>query len=138
MPTASNRPQAPSTAPEHVTDAQSLNPSISAQHSTDSMHTHDAGDVPSAPALIEPVYGEKGQDKRGEVQFSVELTQLSGLADTYAMDIRRVKGDQKSYGFVYSKFKSCVPSSPLSPLRITDISPLSSTCAISTLKPYGS
>jgi len=98
-----------STAPESITDGQSLNPSISAQHSTDSMHTPDgSGDVPSAPALIEPVYGEKGQDKRGEVQFSVELTQLSGLADTYAMDIRRVKGDQKSYGFVYSKFKSYV------------------------------
>lgn len=73
-------------------------PSISAHHSTDSIHA-------SAPVAAEPIYGKRSEDKGGEVLFSVELTRMEGLPDMYHLDIRRVKGELKSYQFLYTKLR---------------------------------
>ncbi|KAI0270614.1 hypothetical protein BC834DRAFT_841439 [Gloeopeniophorella convolvens] len=49
----------------------------------------------------EPVYGDPSQDQGDEVRFSVELTKLDGLKDTYSVDVRRLKGNLRSYKFLY-------------------------------------
>lgn len=74
-------------------------PSISAHHSTDSIHDT------SAPIVAEPIYGKRSEDKGGEVIFSVELTRMGGLPDMYHLDIRRLKGELKSYQFLYTKLR---------------------------------
>jgi len=49
----------------------------------------------------EPMYGDPTQDQGDEVRFYVELTKLEGLKDTYSIDIRRLKGNLRSYKFLY-------------------------------------
>lgn len=78
---------------------------ISAHQSTDSVH--ESSGLPTAPIAIEPVYGKRSEDKAGEILFSAELTRMGGLSDTYHLDIRRVKGDLKTYQFLYTKVKEC-------------------------------
>ena len=52
------------------------------------------------PTLVNTLYGDKSQDQGGEVTFTVELTRFDHLEDTYSLDIRRVKGNLKSYEFL--------------------------------------
>jgi len=54
----------------------------------------------SSPAN-EPIYGDTQQDRGDEVRFSVELTRIDRLDDTYSLDIRRLKGNLSSYKFLY-------------------------------------
>ena len=54
---------------------------------------------------IEAVYGHATQDAGNEVRFSVELTRLSGLSDTFSLDIRRLKGNLRSYKFLYDTLR---------------------------------
>jgi protein-serine/threonine kinase len=54
-----------------------------------------------SPTDAEIVYGVRSEDPGDEVRFSVELTRLDGLMDTYCLDIRRLKGNLKSYKFIY-------------------------------------
>lgn len=63
-----------------------------------------------APAQItgEPVYGSTPQDQGDEVRFSVELTRLDRLDDTYSLDIRRLKGNLRSYKFLYDTVREYV------------------------------
>ena len=65
-----------------------------------------------APAQVtgEPVYGSTQQDQGDEVRFSVELTRLDRLDDTYSLDIRRLKGNLRSYKFLYDTLRECVPN----------------------------
>lgn len=56
----------------------------------------------------EPVYGDPIQDQGDEVRFYVELTKLDGLKDTYSIDIRRLKGNLRSYKFLYDCITECV------------------------------
>jgi protein-serine/threonine kinase len=56
----------------------------------------------------EPVYGDPTQDQGDEVRFYVELTKLDGLKDTYSIDIRRLKGNLRSYKFLYDYITQCV------------------------------
>ncbi|KAF9007011.1 hypothetical protein BDQ17DRAFT_255212 [Cyathus striatus] len=52
------------------------------------------------------LYGESiAEDPADEVRFSVELTRLDRLKDTYSLDIRRLKGNLRSYGFLYSAIR---------------------------------
>jgi protein-serine/threonine kinase len=53
----------------------------------------------------DPVYGDPAQDAGNEVRFSVELTRLSGLNDTFSLDIRRLKGNLRSYKFLYDTLR---------------------------------
>jgi protein-serine/threonine kinase len=54
------------------------------------------------------VYGDPTQDQGDEVRFYVELTKLDGLKDTYSIDIRRLKGNLRSYKFLYDCITECV------------------------------
>ena len=62
------------------------------------------------PAPINTLYGDQSQDQGGEVRFSVELTRLDRLEDTYSLDIRRLKGNLKSYKFLYDSLRELVDS----------------------------
>jgi protein-serine/threonine kinase len=48
-----------------------------------------------------PIYGPSHADMADEVRFSVELTRLDRLKDTYSLDVRRLKGNLRSYKFLY-------------------------------------
>jgi len=52
---------------------------------------------------LDIAYGS--QEPGDEVRFSVELTQLEGLSGTYSLDIRRLKGNLRSYKFVYDTLR---------------------------------
>jgi protein-serine/threonine kinase len=51
------------------------------------------------------IFGDQSQDQGGEVRFSVELTRLDRLEDMYSLDIRRLKGNLKSYKFLYDSLR---------------------------------
>ncbi|KAF8968767.1 hypothetical protein BDZ97DRAFT_1797949 [Flammula alnicola] len=51
------------------------------------------------------LYGSPSDDSMDEVRFSVELTRLTGLSGTYSLDIRRLKGNLRSYGFIYNTIR---------------------------------
>ncbi|KAG6868474.1 hypothetical protein C0993_002239 [Termitomyces sp. T159_Od127] len=50
-------------------------------------------------------YGDSAQDLGDEVKFSVELTRIDRLNDTYSLDIRRLKGNLRSYKFLYDTLR---------------------------------
>ncbi|KAJ6476345.1 CAMK/CAMKL/Kin4 protein kinase [Mycena sanguinolenta] len=54
---------------------------------------------------VETVYGTTTEDAGDEVRFSVELTRLNLLNDTYSLDIRRLKGNLRSYKFLYDTLR---------------------------------
>ncbi|KAJ3727325.1 CAMK/CAMKL/Kin4 protein kinase [Lentinula guzmanii] len=68
-------------------------------------------DTPNSSLVVsessgqEPLYGDPTEDVGDEVKFSVELTRLSGLNDTYSLDIRRLKGNLRSYKFLYDTIR---------------------------------
>jgi len=53
-------------------------------------------------------YGDSSQDAGDEVRFSVELTRIDRLNDTYSLDIRRLKGNLRSYKYLYDTLRECV------------------------------
>lgn len=67
----------------------------------------DEGSVVVAEPLIMPeaAYGDPSQDVGDEVRFSVELTRLDRLNDTFSLDIRRLKGNLRSYKFLYDTLR---------------------------------
>ncbi|EJD43558.1 hypothetical protein AURDEDRAFT_66169 [Auricularia subglabra TFB-10046 SS5] len=56
----------------------------------------------------DPLYGDRSQDLCDEVRFSVELTRIDRLDDTLSLDIRRLKGNLRSYKFLYDTLRECV------------------------------
>ncbi|KAJ7689455.1 hypothetical protein B0H17DRAFT_937375 [Mycena rosella] len=63
--------------------------------------------LPSSPHS-DVVYGDLLEDVGDEVRFSVELTRLDRLKDMYSLDVRRLKGNLKSYKFLYDTLRVCV------------------------------
>ncbi|KAI1795436.1 Pkinase-domain-containing protein [Ganoderma leucocontextum] len=59
----------------------------------------------SSPISLDAIYGDQQQDAGDEVRFSVELTRLDRLDDTYSLDIRRLKGNLRSYKFLYDTLR---------------------------------
>lgn len=63
------------------------------------------------PVVVEPTsshetaYGDPSQDAGDEVRFSVELTRIDRLSDTFSLDIRRLKGNLRSYKFLYDTIR---------------------------------
>lgn len=53
---------------------------------------------------IEPIYGPPN-DQGDEVRFSVEVTRIDRLDDLLSLDIRRLKGQLKSYKFLYDTIR---------------------------------
>ena len=62
----------------------------------------------SEPLIIsETAYGDVSVDAGGEVRFSVELTRIDRLNGTYSLEVRRLKGNLNSYGYLYETFRQC-------------------------------
>ena len=59
----------------------------------------------SSSSEVVSLYGGPTEDLGDEVRFSVELTRLGGLNDTYSLDIRRLKGNLRSYKFIYDTIR---------------------------------
>ncbi|KAF9449086.1 Pkinase-domain-containing protein [Macrolepiota fuliginosa MF-IS2] len=55
--------------------------------------------------MQETTYGDPSQDAGDEVRFSVELTRIDRLNDTFSLDIRRLKGNLRSYKFLYDTIR---------------------------------
>ena len=67
--------------------------------------------VVSEPLLMQDTtFGDPSQDAGNEVRFSVELTRLDRLNDTFSLDIRRLKGNLSSYKFLYDTLREYVGS----------------------------
>jgi hypothetical protein len=62
-------------------------------------------DDSSSSSEVSLLYGGPTEDPGDEVRFSVELTRLGGLSDTYSLDIRRLKGNLRSYKFIYDTIR---------------------------------
>lgn len=62
----------------------------------------------SVSAALATLYGDRSVDQGDEVRFSVELTRLDRLEDTLSLDIRRLKGNLRSYKFLYDTLRECV------------------------------
>jgi protein-serine/threonine kinase len=88
--------------------------SSSANQSAESLQ----GAAAAVPISVEPIYGKRNEDKGVEVQFSVELTRIHGLIDVFHLDIRRGKGDLRSYQFIYNTIKEYVSLSHLNAIFI--------------------
>ncbi|KAG6908810.1 hypothetical protein DXG01_003257 [Tephrocybe rancida] len=106
--------------------------------------TGQADDDISSPLTTEPTsilgattYGDPAQDAGDEVKFSVELTRIDRLNDTFSLDIRRLKGNLRSYKFLYDTLRD--PSTTIyfvmSPLRPSLFTASSSTTATATAYP---
>ena len=65
--------------------------------------------IVSEPLLMQEIaFGDISQDAGDEVRFSVELTRLDRLNDTFSLDIRRLKGNLRSYKFLYDTLRKYV------------------------------
>ncbi|KAJ7108640.1 hypothetical protein C8R44DRAFT_294557 [Mycena epipterygia] len=62
--------------------------------------------LPADRPSYDVVYGDMLEDVGDEVRFSVELTRLDRLKDMYSLDIRRLKGNLKSYKFLYNTLRT--------------------------------
>ncbi|KAJ7725284.1 CAMK/CAMKL/Kin4 protein kinase [Mycena maculata] len=70
---------------------------------------NNSGILTSEPvAQADTVYGAAPEDAGDEVRFSVELTRIDRLNDTYSLDIRRLKGNLRSYKFLYDTLRKYV------------------------------
>jgi protein-serine/threonine kinase len=65
----------------------------------------DAALVVEPSSIHETAYGDPSQDAGDEVRFSVELTRIDRLNDTFSLDIRRLKGNLRSYKFLYDTIR---------------------------------
>jgi hypothetical protein len=63
---------------------------------------------PEGTSSSETIYGDRTLDQGDEVRFSVELTRIDRLEDTLSLDIRRLKGNLRSYKFLYDTLRECV------------------------------
>ncbi|KAF8137427.1 hypothetical protein EV363DRAFT_1535916 [Boletus edulis] len=60
---------------------------------------------PTPSGVGERIYGGTAQDAGDEVRFSIELTRIDRLKDTYSLDIRRLKGNLRSYKFLHDTIR---------------------------------
>ncbi len=58
-----------------------------------------------SPIGAAAIYGVAQQDGGDEVRFAVELTRLAQLDGTYSLDVRRLKGNLRSYTFLYDTLR---------------------------------
>ena len=61
-----------------------------------------------AASRSSPLYGDVSNDIGDEIRFSVELTRIDRLEDTLSLDIRRLKGNLRSYKFIYDTLREFV------------------------------
>ena len=91
-----------------VSGVASSHPSLSLDDDNAATTTAPSPVDPSPSGVGEPIYGDTTQDAGDEVRFSVELTRIDRLKDTYSLDIRRLKGNLRSYKFLYDAIREYV------------------------------
>lgn len=96
IPPPLHSPSAPSNSFD--TDPDSILADSSAAHTLPEQ-------LPAGTVATEPLYGDRSVDQGDEVRFSVELTRLDRLEDTLSLDIRRLKGNLRSYKFLYDTLR---------------------------------
>ncbi|KAG9310881.1 Pkinase-domain-containing protein [Chiua virens] len=89
-----------------VSGVASSHPSLSLDD--DNPATAPSPVEPTPSGVGGPTYGDTAQDAGDEVRFSVELTRIDRLKDTYSLDIRRLKGNLRSYKFLYDTIREYV------------------------------
>ncbi|KAF9449084.1 hypothetical protein P691DRAFT_774931 [Macrolepiota fuliginosa MF-IS2] len=90
--------------PESTFKFRCIRPSQSSSESQPS--AEGFGPQSSLDITTNTIYAsDPSRDPAGEVRFSVELTRLAGLNDTYSLDIRRLKGNLRSYQFLYETIR---------------------------------
>ena len=80
-------------------------PDVSLVSPISPLSSSDPNHLPPSETSSELLYGPPTQDIGDEVRFSVELTRLDRLNDTYSLDIRRLKGNLRSYKFLYDAIR---------------------------------
>lgn len=66
----------------------------------------DESDASTKTLSSPTVYGDPAsQDQRDKVTMSIELTKLDQLEGMYSLDIRRLKGNLRSYKFLYDSLR---------------------------------
>ncbi|KNZ77305.1 hypothetical protein J132_05733 [Termitomyces sp. J132] len=65
----------------------------------------DVGLLHAPPNNNSIAYGPRSEDPGEEVRFTAELTRLENLDTTYSLDIRRLKGNLRSYKFLYDTLR---------------------------------
>ncbi|KZV77237.1 hypothetical protein PENSPDRAFT_746991 [Peniophora sp. CONT] len=69
--------------------------------------------VTTETSLVDTIYGDNpAVDVRDEVRFYVELTQIEQLDGTCSLDIRRSKGNLRSYKFLYDTIRDRIALAP--------------------------
>ncbi|KAF7759891.1 hypothetical protein Agabi119p4_11586 [Agaricus bisporus var. burnettii] len=94
--------------PESAFRYRCIRPSQANSGSENSLNVNDlhALNTLTTTTTTSPIYStDPSRDPAGEVRFSVELTRLAGLNDTYCLDIRRLKGNLRSYQFLYETIR---------------------------------
>jgi protein-serine/threonine kinase len=87
-----------------------VSPSLSFEHDDEGIMSRSTTSTePTTPSsqtqqVIEPIYGPPN-DQGDEVRFSVEVTRIDRLDDLLSLDIRRLKGQLKSYKFLYDTIR---------------------------------
>jgi len=92
----------------HAPPPTSPGPSQSFETEPDSMLSDSSAapePLPAGTAVADPLYGDRTIDQGDEVRFSVELTRIDRLEDTLSLDIRRLKGNLRSYKFLYDTLR---------------------------------
>ncbi|XP_006455596.1 hypothetical protein AGABI2DRAFT_210030 [Agaricus bisporus var. bisporus H97] len=92
--------------PESAFRYRCIRPSQANSGSESSLNANDLHALNTLTTTTSPIYStDPSRDPAGEVRFSVELTRLAGLNDTYCLDIRRLKGNLRSYQFLYETIR---------------------------------
>ena len=85
---------------------QSIQPSFESESTADVSQTYTPTEaLANIPVRAETIYGDRSIDQGDEVRFSVELTRIEGLDDMVSLDIRRLKGNLRSYKFLYETLR---------------------------------
>ncbi|KAG8958433.1 hypothetical protein FRC03_009124 [Tulasnella sp. 419] len=90
----------------HASAMQPISPLVDSEGEQSTASPAESGELTATPKIPpEIIYGDRSVDQQDEVRFSVELTRLDRLEDTYSLDIRRLKGNLRSYKFLYDTLR---------------------------------
>ena len=64
-----------------------------------------SSDTVTPASLVDTVYGTTPEDSGDEIRFSVELMCVDRLDGAYSLEVRRLKGNLRSYTFVYDTLR---------------------------------
>ncbi|KAG6868473.1 hypothetical protein C0993_002238 [Termitomyces sp. T159_Od127] len=114
QPAPNSIPQENLVPPEPITIPRKSSHLLSHPTSLASSLDSDAGLVHTPSNNKSVAYGPRSEDPGDEVRFTTELTRLENLDTTYSLDIRRLKGNLRSYKFLYDTVREYVNSPDVS------------------------